>query len=266
LGIKHSAEGIAMSEAWYYAPDGRQLGPVNFVILQQFAASGQLRPTDLVWREGMPHWVQADTIHGLIPPAPAKPPQLPGEPLDSLAALETRLSPPEHVTTFDEPAWKREPLHRPPQRLNTAAKMVIGAALAGCVVVVAVVLIGIAALARQTNPTNPTTFNLRTGEMRTFRITFAGGKRAQIWVTSERNTDVDVFVCQPGVSDNDVEFDFVVKDDGMSKDCYVEWTPSTTQTYQVVVWNRIHMPPMPELEGPNRVTLRYSPNLTEGDR
>lgn len=239
-----------MTEQWFYALDQQRLGPVSFLILQQFAASGQLKPSDLVWTTGMSEWVPASTVAGLVPAQPQSPPHLPSHPASP---------PPSDGSTFyDEPPWQREPMYRPRPRLNTAAKTAIALGLAAAVGVVIAVVVGIAAVHWPTTATNPVTFNLRTGEMRTFRLTFEGGKKAQIWVTSERDTDVDLFVCHPGVQQEEFEDNFVVKDDRMAKDCYVEFTPATTQTYQVVVWNRVHFPPAPHLEGPNRVTLKYS--------
>ena len=45
-------------------------GPVSEEQLKQLAASGQLQPSDLVWKEGMSHWMAASSITGLFPNAP----------------------------------------------------------------------------------------------------------------------------------------------------------------------------------------------------
>ena len=45
-----------MSTEWFYTKDGEQLGPVSSKQLSQLAASGELQPTDLVWKEGAPDW------------------------------------------------------------------------------------------------------------------------------------------------------------------------------------------------------------------
>jgi hypothetical protein len=55
---------------WYYAKNDRQLGPVTMVSLRQLIASGSVRPTDLVWREGMANWAQVRTIAELSTTAP----------------------------------------------------------------------------------------------------------------------------------------------------------------------------------------------------
>ena len=51
---------------WYYARDNKQVGPVSAVDLKQLAAAGQLRPDDLVWREGMTEWSAARNVRGLF--------------------------------------------------------------------------------------------------------------------------------------------------------------------------------------------------------
>jgi hypothetical protein len=54
-----------MSE-WHYAKDNQQLGPVTSAQLRQLAGSGQIHPTDMVWKDGMPDWVPAGKIKGLF--------------------------------------------------------------------------------------------------------------------------------------------------------------------------------------------------------
>jgi hypothetical protein len=51
-----------MSLQWYYARDGRTLGPVSAETLQQLSRQADLLSTDLVWRDGMPDWVPASSI------------------------------------------------------------------------------------------------------------------------------------------------------------------------------------------------------------
>jgi hypothetical protein len=51
---------------WYYIHEGRQYGPVSGAEIKKLAAGGQLLPTDLVWKDGMPEWVPASRIKGII--------------------------------------------------------------------------------------------------------------------------------------------------------------------------------------------------------
>lgn len=70
-----------MAEQWHYSSNGEQHGPVSAARLKELATSGELAPTDLVWKEGMADWKPAKSIKGLFPsqaPAsPAPPPPLP---------------------------------------------------------------------------------------------------------------------------------------------------------------------------------------------
>ncbi len=58
---------MAITE-WHYTVNGQPAAvPVNAAQLKQLADSGQLKPTDLVWQEGMLEWAQAGSIKGLFP-------------------------------------------------------------------------------------------------------------------------------------------------------------------------------------------------------
>lgn len=65
-----------MASQWRYIRNGQQLGPVSSADLQRLAAAGQLSPTDMVWREGLPNWMPASKISALWPAgtAPASAP------------------------------------------------------------------------------------------------------------------------------------------------------------------------------------------------
>jgi hypothetical protein len=84
-----------MSE-WHYTQNGQPAAaPVSMAELKQLAASGRLKPTDMVWKDGMPNWTQAGSIPELFAapgapaprgPAPAPAPvqraPAPGAPMD----------------------------------------------------------------------------------------------------------------------------------------------------------------------------------------
>jgi len=55
-----------MPDQWYYQRDGQQCGPISVPLLKQLAASGELKPTDLVWKEGMIQWAHARSLKGLF--------------------------------------------------------------------------------------------------------------------------------------------------------------------------------------------------------
>jgi len=63
-----------MSEPqWYYSNSGRERGPVPMARLKELAAAGTVKPSDLVWREGMEDWSAASSVEGLFPIAPSPP-------------------------------------------------------------------------------------------------------------------------------------------------------------------------------------------------
>lgn len=68
-----------METQWYYTSDGQQVGPESASQLRTLAASGRLRPTDLVRKEGRSEWLPALRIKGLFPQEPvnSEPPPLP---------------------------------------------------------------------------------------------------------------------------------------------------------------------------------------------
>jgi hypothetical protein len=70
-----------MPEAsFWYESNGEQKGPVPAAQLKQMAMAGELKPTDMIWREGQPDWVAAGTVKGLFPegtPGVAPPPPPP---------------------------------------------------------------------------------------------------------------------------------------------------------------------------------------------
>jgi hypothetical protein len=76
-----------MAGEWFLAREGQQAsGPMTTQQLKEMAASGQVQATDLVWKQGMPKWVPATQIKGLIPGTgssgvsnrPVEPPPAPG--------------------------------------------------------------------------------------------------------------------------------------------------------------------------------------------
>jgi len=51
---------------WYYARDDQPMGPVSASELKQLAEVGELKPDDLLWREGMDEWTTAINLRGLF--------------------------------------------------------------------------------------------------------------------------------------------------------------------------------------------------------
>src|SRR5215210_3804494 len=62
---------------WFYGRDGAQHGPIAEAELRRLAEAGELRPHDLVWREGMAQWQPAQDVPGLFATVPLGPPPIP---------------------------------------------------------------------------------------------------------------------------------------------------------------------------------------------
>lgn len=65
---------------WHYAQDGQRKGPVSDDDLRRMAAEGSLKPSDLVWREGMSDWLPASEATGFQFGASSAPPAAPSAP------------------------------------------------------------------------------------------------------------------------------------------------------------------------------------------
>jgi hypothetical protein len=59
------------TDIWHYHQLGTNYGPVDFSHLQYLVSVGQLSADDLVWKEGMPEWLPAARVPGLVKPNPA---------------------------------------------------------------------------------------------------------------------------------------------------------------------------------------------------
>lgn len=81
-----------MAELWYYTCAGKQMDPVTTAELRRLVSDGVLKPTDMVWKEGMPRWIRASSakeifpdpatlLDNLIPSAPAVVPVAPVPPV-----------------------------------------------------------------------------------------------------------------------------------------------------------------------------------------
>jgi hypothetical protein len=102
-------------------------------------------------------------------------------------------------------------------------------------------------------PTNPTTFSLGSGRKRDFSIEFKAGQKVDIWVTSEQDSDVDMFVHDAGGVQ-------IASDIGDSKNCHVSFTPGTTQTFRIEVQNRVRLEGnLKHRNRENTCTLKWSP-------
>ncbi|MDB5301356.1 MAG: glutaredoxin [Phycisphaerales bacterium] len=70
---------------WYYSIDGQQSGPSDERQVRALVASGKIKGEDLVWKEGTPEWVPANTVAELKPTSRLAP--LPAAPLPAGAPM-----------------------------------------------------------------------------------------------------------------------------------------------------------------------------------
>jgi hypothetical protein len=88
-------------------------------------------------------------------------------------------------------------------------------------------------------------FSLRPKESFVIHVFFQAGKKAEIKVDSEKNTDVDLFIQDPAD-----KYKLVASDEKLGKDCHVIFTPGKSQFYRMTV---INLGP-----GDNRSKLTYT--------
>jgi hypothetical protein len=67
--------------AWWYEQDGKQLGPVNEDEIKGLVESGKLKPSNMVWKEGLQTWVEikSSDFSTAIPVRTGVPPPLTGD-------------------------------------------------------------------------------------------------------------------------------------------------------------------------------------------
>lgn len=66
IGYLNSNGVYAVAEQWFYETDGRKHGPVWGHVLKHLAMSGQLKESDMVWKDGLKEWVLAKQVRGLF--------------------------------------------------------------------------------------------------------------------------------------------------------------------------------------------------------
>jgi len=67
--VPQPAHEVASQAAqWYYVKNGQKLGPVTAQLLKEKALSGELLPTDYLWKFGLKDWVLAGSLPKLVFP------------------------------------------------------------------------------------------------------------------------------------------------------------------------------------------------------
>jgi antitoxin component YwqK of YwqJK toxin-antitoxin module len=105
---------------------GRQrFGPVSGQQLKELAATGQLAPADLVWKEGMAQWLPASRINGLLPSS-------------GTTSAQVKSGPPAKPPKKESSHEDERPGKKPWLSVRAKALMIGGSALAGLVLLVGV--------------------------------------------------------------------------------------------------------------------------------
>lgn len=86
---------------WYIAREGKQHGPLTDVEMRTFVAHSYLRPTDLIWRAGMPEWLPAPTMFPAVFQQASPTPQAAPQPQPSTQPQTARPAPQAHGSDFD---------------------------------------------------------------------------------------------------------------------------------------------------------------------
>jgi hypothetical protein len=104
----------------------------------------------------------------------------------------------------------------------------------GALVALGVVVVGILIVTGMSGPSSPRDFHLGPGKSSPTYVKFEKGIKVQVWVSSEHDSDVDLFVF-------DRTGRLVVRDEDDSRNCFVSFTPKETQTFKLLVVNRIRL-------------------------
>lgn len=235
-----------MAELWFYTRGGKQAPqPVPTEELQRLARDGGLRPSDLVWREGMAQWIRAGAAPNLFS----------GE--ETTSQLEDR-----NPARPDRRGARRMSAGKD-EGLSTGAK--IGIILGAVVVLVGLLVGGIVLIVHSSHapgrpmpkvavvrdvakpigapPPGPpllpaeggnvvSTYTVDLGELarndREFQ--FLAGVRYLIKATPVGGQDIDIFI-------DDAMGKPVAQDDRGAAKAELNWTPTRTGPYKVEVEN-----------------------------
>jgi hypothetical protein len=235
-----------MADEWYYTCQGQQKGPVSTADLKQLAAERQLQPTDLVWREGLAKWVPANTAKGLFPEMPVAPaaPQVaqlaPDNAFDfdggrpQRAAVDDDYDRPRRQRRDDEDRDFDDLPRRRRSRSSGANKgLIIGlvAGGVGLVVVGIIVVLLIVLLGGGSGPgTGSYTVNLHPGQSDMHIVNFQAGKAVDVTVTSEQQSDVDLYIVDSGGHE-------LAADVSIGPNSFIRFIPPYTGRYQLRVVN-----------------------------
>lgn len=104
-----------MAAEWYYATGGQQLGPVNTEELRSLLRDGNVKPSDLVWKDGMPDWAPAATV-SVLKSAQAPAPKTQAKPKASTSAPQRIGSEPQPAPAQPAEITESAPAAKPAKK------------------------------------------------------------------------------------------------------------------------------------------------------
>ncbi len=138
-----STGGWRMGQQWYWMQGEQKLGPIETAGLKELVRNGQLRPTDLIWREGLPNWVHASQARGLFPDR---------SPVAAARPARTRTSPQPVLPAETVPPPLPPALTQPVGGRRIRRVWVVWALGGGLAAVCAVVALGVLLMSRGGGP------------------------------------------------------------------------------------------------------------------
>lgn len=124
-----------MASGWFYGHDEKKLGPFSQRELKEFAATGEIRPDDTVWKEGVEQGVPASRVRYLFAQPTASPPAVESSASEAIPYATETSAPPPPVIVEAPPAKPTETYeqvkNQPKQEKKGTATVIKGAIMAG---------------------------------------------------------------------------------------------------------------------------------------
>jgi GYF domain 2 len=244
-----------MADQWHYTCKGKETGPVATAELKRLAATGSLRPTDLVWKDGMADWVRAGSLTGLFPDSAAitarvvspTPADAAGVPSSSdrednpendgtrpdRKNRRNRTGSEDEVDADDSPRRRRS---RAPS--HSSAGMWIALAVCGGLLLVGIIVAVIVVASGGKAPGVIMTYNvnLQVQGQDIRPINLQAGNRYQFFLKADNQAgDVDMYIM------NNKGQDLAI-DDGVAADAFIDFTAPYSGMFRIDVFNVGPMP------------------------
>jgi hypothetical protein len=220
---------------------------VELTELQRLASAGQLQPSDLVWRPGMPLWIPAEDTRGLFAPQRLQYPAPPAPLAPQVVPVEVAAGAPAPAAGPAPVRPPARPRPRTPAGMSTGAKVALFGGLAAAAVLVVILVIVLASKrgprVAPAHDRGTYTVNLNENARDVRFVRFAANHWVTISVTSDFNTDVDLYV----FDDRGAQIASDIRPD---RDCFVNFRAPRSGMYRIEVVNLGR--------GPNRSKVRYN--------